>query len=53
MAEYIQLVPDDKKKKELIETRNIADQLIYTAEKAVTDAGDKAPEDLKKGIEEK
>lgn len=31
---------EDKKKKELIETRNRADALIYTAEKALRDAGD-------------
>jgi len=32
---------EDKKKKDLIEQRNQADGLVYTAEKAVTDAGDK------------
>ncbi|NCS98630.1 molecular chaperone DnaK [Candidatus Parcubacteria bacterium] len=44
---------EDKKKKELIDTKNIAEQTAYTAEKALKDAGDKIPEDLKKGIEEK
>ncbi len=34
---------EDKKKKELIEAKNIADTLIYTTEKALTDAGDKVP----------
>ena len=44
---------EDKEKKEAVETRNIADSMIHTAEKAVKDAGDKAPEDVKKEIEEK
>jgi len=43
----------DKKKKELIETKNIAEQTAYTAEKAVKDAGDKVPEETIKQIEEK
>ena len=44
---------EDKKKKELIEKRNIADTLVYTTEKALKDAGDKVPGDDKKKIEEK
>lgn len=44
---------EDKRKKELIEARNNAESLIYTAEKAVTDGGDKVPADTKKEIEEK
>lgn len=44
---------EDKKKKELIEKRNIADTLIYTTEKAVKEAGDKVPAGDKKTIEEK
>jgi molecular chaperone DnaK len=44
---------EDKKRKEEVETRNIADSLCYTAEKALKDAGDKVAEDLKKDIEEK
>ncbi len=32
---------DDKKRKELIESRNIADNLIYQTEKAMRDLGDK------------
>ena len=43
----------DKKKKEEIETRNIADTLCYTAEKALKDAGDKVNADLKKEVEDK
>ena len=43
----------DKKKQELITIRNTADNLIYTAEKAMRDAGAKLPADTKKGIDEK
>ncbi|MDP3993675.1 MAG: molecular chaperone DnaK [bacterium] len=44
---------EDKKKKEMIEARNLAEQLVYTADKALKDAGDKVGDDIKKGIQEK
>ncbi|MEX0617303.1 MAG: molecular chaperone DnaK [Candidatus Woykebacteria bacterium] len=44
---------EDTKKKELIEARNIADSLVYTAEKSLKDAGDKVPADIKTEVEEK
>lgn len=44
---------EDKKKKEIVETRNAADTLVYAAEKSLRDAGDKIPADIKKEIEEK
>jgi len=44
---------EDKKKKELIEARNIADTLIYSTEKALKDAGDKITPEIKKDIEDK
>ncbi len=44
---------DDAKKKEVVEAKNIAEQLIYTAEKSLTDAGDKVPLELKTSIEAK
>ncbi len=44
---------EDKKKKEVIEARNIADQLIYTSEKSLKDYGDKIGDDVKKEVEEK
>ena len=44
---------EDKRKKELIEARNMADTLHYTITKALKDAGDKITEDEKKPIEEK
>lgn len=44
---------EDKKKKELIEARNIAENLIYTVDKTIKDAGDKVSEEEKKEVEEK
>jgi len=44
---------EDAKKKELAEARNLAEQLIYTSEKALSDNKDKIPEDIKKAVEEK
>jgi len=44
---------EDKKKRELTDARNIADTMIYTAEKALRDAAEKIPEDTKKDIESK
>ncbi|MFA6028003.1 MAG: molecular chaperone DnaK [Patescibacteria group bacterium] len=44
---------EDRKKKELIETKNIAETLTYTTQKALDDAKDKVPADEKKKIEEK
>lgn len=44
---------EDKKKREVIDTRNMADQLIYTAEKALKDAEGKVPEEIKRGVEDK
>ncbi len=41
---------EDKKKMELIETKNLADQMTHTAEKAIKDAGDKIGEDVKKEV---
>jgi molecular chaperone DnaK len=43
---------EDAKRKELIEVRNHADNVIYTAEKTLRDFGDKVPADLKSQIEE-
>jgi len=43
----------DKKKKEIVEAKNMAEQLIYTAEKSLKDGGEKIPADVKKIIEDK
>ncbi len=42
----------DKEKKESVQVRNELDSLVYQCEKQLTDLGDKAPNDLKKNIEE-
>ncbi len=44
---------EDQKRRELIDVRNNADALLYTAEKALKDAGDKVSSEVKKEVEEK
>ncbi|MBA7622202.1 Chaperone protein DnaK [subsurface metagenome] len=44
---------EDKKKKELVEARNMADSLVYSTEKTLKEAADKVSADVKKEIEEK
>jgi len=44
---------EDAKKKGLIEVRNLADQMIYTAEKSLKDYGDKVDVAVKTAVEEK
>lgn len=44
---------EDAKKKELVDARNIAEQLIYTAEKSLKDHADKVPADVKEKVESK
>lgn len=43
----------DKKKKEVVEAKNFAEQLHYTAEKSLKDGGDKIPADVKATVEGK
>jgi len=43
---------EDKKKKELVETRNLAEQLMFTTEKTLKDAGDKVTPDEKRPVED-
>ncbi|MGB9672535.1 MAG: molecular chaperone DnaK [Anaerolineales bacterium] len=43
---------EDRKRKELIEARNTADNAIYTAEKALRDLGEKVPAEVKSQVEE-
>jgi molecular chaperone DnaK len=43
---------EDKSKRELIEAKNKADNLIYSVEKFIKDVGDKAPADMKTKIED-
>jgi molecular chaperone DnaK len=42
---------EDKKRKELIEAKNTADNAIYTAEKSLRDFGDKIPADVRSKVE--
>jgi len=44
---------EDRKKRELAEVRNVADNLVYTAEKTLREAGDKVTAEAKKIVEEK
>lgn len=44
---------EDKKKKEVVDVKNTAEMVIYTAEKALKDAGDKVPADVKTNVEAK
>ena len=41
---------EDKKKRELVDARNLADSLIYSTEKSVKEAGDKLDESTKSDI---
>ncbi|MBI2612694.1 molecular chaperone DnaK [Candidatus Kaiserbacteria bacterium] len=43
----------DMQKKELVEAQNAADQLVYAAEKALKEHGEKVSEDIKKNVQEK
>ncbi len=44
---------EDKNKRELVEARNEAEQIIYLAEKSLRDAGDKVSADLKSTVNQK
>ncbi len=44
---------EDKKKREMVETKNQAENLIYVSEKSLKDAGDKVPAEVKSSITEK
>jgi molecular chaperone DnaK len=44
---------EDLKRKEMVEARNNADNMAYSAEKALEELGDKIPEDVKTQVSEK
>ncbi len=44
---------EDKKKRDLVEAKNKAEQLLYASEKALKDGGEKVPADVKNTITEK
>ncbi|MDO8602181.1 MAG: molecular chaperone DnaK [bacterium] len=41
---------EDKKKRDLVEARNHAEQMIYVSEKAIKDSGDKISAEIKAGV---
>ena len=43
---------EDKKRREEVDLRNGADQMVYTTEKTISEMGDKLSEDEKKGLED-
>ncbi|MGD8759037.1 MAG: molecular chaperone DnaK [Anaerolineales bacterium] len=44
---------EDRKRQDMAEIRNAADNAVYAAEKTLKDVGDKAPEDIRTKIESK
>ncbi len=44
---------EDKKKKESVEARNLAEQMIYLAEKSLREGGEKISQEIKDGINQK
>jgi molecular chaperone DnaK len=42
---------EDKNKRELIEVKNVAEQLVYTAEKSLREYGEKVSADIKSEVE--
>lgn len=51
MREAEEHAEEDKKRREDAETRNQAEQLVYTTEKFLADNGDKVPGDIKSEVE--
>ena len=51
VKEAEQFAAEDKKKKEAVDTRNMADNIVYQTEKTLADLGDKISEDEKNGIQ--
>jgi len=51
VKEAEQYAADDAARREAVETRNQADQLVYTTEKFLADNGDKIPADKKSELE--
>ena len=51
VKEAEQYAADDAARREAVETRNQADQLVYTTEKFLADNGDKIPEDVKTEVQ--
>ena len=52
VKEAEQYAAEDKKRREEVDLRNSADQMVYTTEKTISEMGDKITEDEKKGLED-
>jgi molecular chaperone DnaK len=52
-ADAEKFAAEDAKKKEAVETKNMAETLVYTTEKLIKDNGDKIKEEDKKSLNEK
>ncbi len=52
VKEAEQYAAEDKKRKEEVDLRNGADQMVYTTEKTISEMGDKLSEDEKKNLED-
>ena len=53
VKEAEQYAAEDKKRREEVDVRNAADQMVYQSEKTLSDAGDKISADEKKPVQEK
>ena len=51
VKEAEQYAEEDAKRRQSVETRNQADQLVYTTEKFLADNGDKIPDDVKTEVQ--
>ncbi len=51
VKEAEQYAADDAARREAVETRNLADQLVYTTEKFLAENGEKIPEDVKTEVQ--
>ncbi len=52
-AEAVTHAAEDQKKRELIDAKNQAEALVYTAEKSLKDGGEKVPADVRASVEQK
>ncbi|MFQ5883835.1 MAG: molecular chaperone DnaK [Thermoplasmata archaeon] len=53
MEEAERFREEDTKQRDIVETRNAADSLVYSSEKALEEFGDQISEDTKKAVKEK
>ena len=52
VKEAEQYAAEDKKRREEVDLRNSADQMVYSTEKTISEMGDKITEEEKKGLED-